>query len=208
MNLIGSAPALVQKDETVLFSVAEFSKLLEKRRYGRMELEHTQEVINFAMNLCGRLSGLNKDQIKIVLLAAILHDSGQYLEDPELKHHTDIGLNNLRDFLHPELLKYVDQVEKIVGCIQKHSMGGKNKPESLEEKIIFDADNLTIFTNFGYKRCFFKAEDWGKCFNLQDADSAYHEISKQAEMNKFFYLPESLNIFKETFYFKNKLILD
>src|SRR5687768_1142103 len=121
MNLIESTPAWAEKDETILFSVAEFSKLLEKRRYGKMELEHTQEVINFAMDICSRLPDLNKEQIKIVLLAAILHDSGQYLEDPELKHHTDIGLNKLKNFLHPELLKNMNQVEKILGCIQKHS---------------------------------------------------------------------------------------
>lgn len=184
-------------DPDVLFSLGKLVELLEQRPYGRQEMQHTMEVCGFAVDLIQREGLDDPKQIKAIMLAAILHDVGRYLEDDSLPRHTEIQEFHLQEFFS------VDDPETrdlIMRCIQRHSISSKEKPSSLEEKVMFDADNLTLFTEFGYKRWFFKAEDWGHVANVQDADSYLRQLFDQASRGELLHLDSSQEILKNSFY--------
>jgi uncharacterized protein len=91
-----------------------------------------------------------KADMSIVLPAAAMHDIG-FLYGATGKTHGGIGAENLADFLREAHIDYpADMIEKMAACIRTHkgSMHSE-KPESLEAKVVADADLLEKFGPFG-----------------------------------------------------------
>ena len=188
---------VIEKDEGALFTFKKVQSLLSLRLYGEQELEHTIDVCNLALDLLNKEKVQDPDVAKIVAIASLVHDVGRYLEDKSSQHHTEITVDKLAGFVHIGDFEFAQQIAK---CVQRHSSSSKEKPDSLEEKIVFDADNLSIFTEFGVKRWFFKAETWGHAMGVQEADMALKEMFTQGTEGNFFYLKSSLTILKQSFY--------
>lgn len=192
-------------ESSVLYSLEKIIGLLSEREYDQQELQHTLEVYDFSVKLLQEEEIQDNDVRKVVLIAAIVHDVGRYLEDESIKHHTELTDQHITGFIDP--LMEPELVDRILKCAQRHSLGSKQKPETLEEKIVFDADNLTIFTEFGFKRWFFKAEDWGKVKNAQEADAQLADLYQMARSGELLHLASSRKILRESFYartFENK----
>lgn len=138
---------------------------------------------------------------KIVLISAIIHDIGRCEDIPG--GHTAITENGLAKYLPEDIASDGVCLGKIRSCVARHSISSKEKPETLIEKIIFDADNLTIFTLFGFKRWFFKAESWGKSKTILEAEAPLLRFHKDVIDGEFLYLLKSIEIAKKSFYFKS-----
>ena len=88
--------------------------------------------------------------MKIILPAAAMHDVG-FLYGGTGQTHEDIGAQKLKSFLDKGGIKYSkEDILRMAGCIRTHkgSMFGK-KPQSLEAKVVCDADFLEKFGPFG-----------------------------------------------------------
>lgn len=86
----------------------------------------------------------------IVLPAITMHDIG-FLYGATGRTHGAVGAVKLSEYLNDGGIEYTDeQIAKIASCIRTHKGSMHNeKPESLEAKVVADADLLEKFGPFG-----------------------------------------------------------
>lgn len=185
-------------DPSFLFSLSGVVSLLSTREYFLQESQHVLEVCGFANKLLELERVTDKDVRTIVMVASAIHDVGRYLEGDFIQKHSEVDLAALEPFICSDVNK--EHYKRILNCVQRHSTSSKVSPDRLEERIVFDADNLTVFTKFGFKRWFFKAEGWGHVKDLTQADQTLNELFILARAGKLFYLDSSLKIVTESFY--------
>ena len=100
--------------------------------------DHLVPMQKHAKKLCRKLSG----DIEIVLLAAWLHDIGSIIYG--LKDHHITSAKVAKDFLEKENYDQ-KKIIKVLACIKHHRQSKNFKRETLEEKIIADADAICNF---------------------------------------------------------------
>lgn len=196
-NFITIFENLTKEQKSVFYSYRKLYKTLKQSDYFNQEMHHNYEVFNNSLKLITKESIKDVKTIDIIKVTALLHDIGRYTKKFNLIKHTDINSEQLRSYIHPSLYKYRDLITK---GVQRHSLSSKEKPENLIEKIIFDADNLTLFSKFGYARWFFKAESWGHTKDLILAQNQLEKLFTMATKNELFYLKSSSVIFRKSFY--------
>jgi len=93
-------------------------------------------------NYAKRMAEESGADIEVVELAAWLHDIGSIIKGRKDHHLTgvEIAEEKLKMFGYPQ-----DQIEKIKHCILVHRGSDSLKPETLEAKIIIEADALDVF---------------------------------------------------------------
>lgn len=86
----------------------------------------------------------------IVLPAITMHDIG-FLYGATGRTHRAVGADKLTEYLQLGGIEYSqDNIEKIASCIRTHKGSMHNeKPETLEAKVVADADLLEKFGPFG-----------------------------------------------------------
>jgi HD superfamily phosphodiesterase len=86
----------------------------------------------------------------IVLAAAIMHDIG-FLYGATAKTHAAVGADNLASYLQEGGIQYSQaDIPKIAACIRTHKGSMHNeKPETLEAKVVADADLMEKFGPVG-----------------------------------------------------------
>ena len=111
--------------------------------------EHVYRVLYNALEIAGEENNVNYD---ILIAACLLHDIGrkEQFENPALCH-AEVGSEKAYQFLlaHGFETSYAEQVKQ---CIQTHRYRKSNPPQSLEAKILFDADKLDVAGAIGIAR--------------------------------------------------------
>ena len=101
--------------------------------------EHIYRVLYNALEIAKTENNVNYD---VLIAACLLHDIGrkEQFENPALCHAA-VGSEKAYQFLlqHGFETGYAEQVKQ---CIQTHRYRQNNPPQSLEAKILFDADKL------------------------------------------------------------------
>ena len=104
---------------------------------------HVSAVVKSSLKL-GKQLMLTQQQLEIVELAAWLHDIEKIKGNKEL-HHVK-GANTaeiiLKEHNYPQ-----DKIDQVKHCIITHSSDTNYQPESIEAKIVSDADALSHFSN-------------------------------------------------------------
>jgi uncharacterized protein len=127
--------------------VSEVKKFVEKEskkpgsKYGYEPFRcHFFQVAEYAGNLAEKLGG----DKEIVLLAAWLHDIGSIIYGRKDHHLTGakIAEEKLKELGYPE-----NKIKLVKKCVQNHRGSKNNKRESIEEKIVADADAMSNFDN-------------------------------------------------------------
>jgi len=92
--------------------------------------------------------------LDIVKAAALLHDIARALEDEgKIDDHTVEGAEMAREILE-EVNFPKEKIDKVIHCIEAHRFRKGAKAESLEAKILQDADRLDIIGAIGLARVF------------------------------------------------------
>ena len=111
--------------------------------------EHVYRVLYNALEIAKTEDNVDYD---VLIGACILHDIGrkEQFENPELCHAM-VGSEKAYQFLveHGFELGFAEQIKK---CIQTHRYRNNNEPDSLEAKILFDADKLDATGTIGIAR--------------------------------------------------------
>lgn len=111
--------------------------------------EHVYRVLYHAMDIAKHEAHVDYD---VLICACLLHDIGrkEQFEDARLCH-AQVGAGKAYDFLidnHFDL----SFAEKVAHCIGCHRYRGDNPPQSIEAKILFDADKLDATGALGIAR--------------------------------------------------------
>jgi uncharacterized protein len=115
-------------------------------------IDHVLRVYNLALHI-GEGQNVDWDVLKA---AALLHDiaGAKEQEDPTGKtDHAVLGAEMARPVL--EKLEFPEEkIKHIQACILSHRYKTNNKPETLEAKILFDADKLDSVGAIGVARSY------------------------------------------------------
>lgn len=111
--------------------------------------EHVYRVLYHALEIAKTLENVDYD---VLIAACLLHDIGrkEQFENPALCHAA-VGSDKAFTFLtaHGFEKEYAGQVRQ---CIRTHRYRENNQPQSLEAKILFDADKLDVTGAMGIAR--------------------------------------------------------
>ena len=113
---------------------------------------HVQRVDTLATTLVDRLpEPVDKD---VLSLAVVLHDIGRTREDRgEIDDHASWGAREAGEILRDEGGD-MTTIEAVQHCIRSHRYSSDVKPETIEAKILCDADNLDALGAIGIARVF------------------------------------------------------
>lgn len=122
--------------------------------------DHTLRVLRLAERI-GSVEGADPD---VLLVATLLHDIGRHAED-ESRGCVCHALHGAR-LAGPVLRETCmglssDQRENVLHCIRSHRFRGRETPESLEARVIFDADKLDAIGAIGIARAYLFAGEIG-----------------------------------------------
>ncbi len=143
-----------------------------RREGGAHGPDHSERVCRMALRL-GKT--LNAD-LEVLAASGLLHDIGRAKERAEKGTicHAEYGAKLAGPIL--ERLGYRQEtINKICHCIRAHRYRGACKPQSLEAKILFDADKLDSIGAIGIGRAFLFAGQIGACLHNPELDPGQTE---------------------------------
>jgi uncharacterized protein len=118
---------------------------------GSHDWEHTRRV----HVLCLQIGRIEQADLEVLDFAAYLHDIGRPDQDRAkgVICHAEKGAEMARRFLERRIER-TEVLENIIHCIRTHRYRGDSTPETLEAKVLFDADKLDAIGAVGIGRAF------------------------------------------------------
>jgi len=107
--------------------------------------EHVKRVVKIATFLARK----EKANVELVQIGALLHDIGWAAGKPHNKTGAKLANKILKEMNYPS-----EKSEKIARTIFRHPLAFKDKLETLEEKIVWDADKIDLLGVIGVVRAF------------------------------------------------------
>ena len=113
--------------------------------------DHVERVFKLSIYIGEKVNA----NLKILKVAALLHDVGRIQEkkNKQQRNHADISADLAKKFLVS--IQYTlsqNEIENILHCIHAHSFSNNFLPETLEAKILSDADKLDALGAIGLYR--------------------------------------------------------
>lgn len=111
--------------------------------------QHMYRVLKIAMDIADHENDVNREQL---IMACLLHDIGRKAQqdDPSLCH-AEVGGDMAYSFLLTEGAT-IETAEAVRTAIRSHRFRSKERPESIEAKILFDADTIDVTGAMGIAR--------------------------------------------------------
>lgn len=111
--------------------------------------EHIYRVLYTALEIAVTETGVDYD---VLITSCLLHDigRGEQFENPKLCHAL-VGADKAFGFLKSRGFE-TEFCEKVKHCIAAHRYRRENRPESVEAKILFDADKIDVCGAVGIAR--------------------------------------------------------
>ena len=141
------------------------------------DIDHTRRVCRNAEKILAELPGAD---VEIVRLAALLHDIARPEEKADQRVcHAQKGAEMTAKILR-ELNVDESTAEKIVSAVRTHRYRDDNAPQSLEARIVYDADKLDSLGAVGIGRAFLFAGKFGaRLHNTQEEALTNAAYSKE-----------------------------
>jgi len=143
---------------TNMWDIRAFAKACFSDAPGSHNWDHSQRVSRLCMHI-GRVEGAVPEVLEI---AAYLHDVGRPYEDESKGAvcHAQKGAEIARELLAQFPIS-AEHKTNIIHCIQSHRFRGNHQPETIEAKVLFDADKLDAIGAVGIGRAFLFAGEVG-----------------------------------------------
>ena len=146
-----------------------------QRYIGCHGYEHTERVVE----LCKYLGKILEADMEVLIPAAILHDIGR-----EKENHAYHGAVLARKILKD--LKY-SKIDEIVHAVEVHSFSGGGEANSIEAKILSDADKLDAMGAVGI----YRAAQYGVENNCKIDEFVRHFYEKLLLLKELLYTNEA-----------------
>ncbi|MHA1150544.1 MAG: HD domain-containing protein [Promethearchaeota archaeon] len=131
----------------------------EVKAFARLNYEsddiHGFPHVERVYQICMRIGSELNANVKILGIAALLHDIGRKMENTNRlnRNHAALSAKIARTYLNScKFDLNQTELDSILHCINTHSFSNKNKPDSLEAKILSDADKLDAIGAIGLYR--------------------------------------------------------
>ena len=177
------------------------------------DIDHVMRVYNLCEHLARGEAGID---LEVLRMAALLHDIARVKEDGDSTGSTDHAVlgADMAERILQELGYDAEFISKVKHCIITHRFRSGRRPETMEAKILFDADKLDIIGAVGVARSFIIAGEYGERIfsdvpleeyiktNLVGGESSgrVKEVSEHAANLEFElklkYIPEKLHTLK------------
>ena len=128
-------------------------KLEEIVRENMSSLEgtaHSYAHVERVAKIAAILAEKEKADQELVQTAALLHDIGYAVGEP----HNETGAKLARTILEQTTNLPEQRIEKTVKIVLRHPIAFRDKLETLEEKIVWDADKIDLLGVIGIARVF------------------------------------------------------
>lgn len=143
---------------------------------------HVYRVLYTAVEIASAEEGVDMDAL---ITACLLHDIGrkEQFEDP-LKCHAQVGAEKAKRFL---LGNGFDEAfaDKVGHCIASHRFRNDAQPQSIEAKILFDADKLDVTGAVGIARTLLYNGQLSEPLYSLDKNGAVSDGTKDTEPSFF-----------------------
>ena len=110
---------------------------------------HSYAHVNRVVKIATFLAKNEKANVELVQIGALLHDMGWAAGNPHNETGAKLAKEILKEINYPS-----EKSEKIVTIILHHPLAFKDKLETLEEKIVWDADKIDLLGVIGVVRAF------------------------------------------------------
>ena len=153
--------------KTITEKIRQEAERFFKDTSGSHDWSHTERVVTLALHIAEKEGG----DPEVVELAALMHDIGRRDEDAQSGGlcHAELGAETARKIL--SACSYdKDKTESVAGCIRTHRFRTGGKPETLEGRIIYDADKLDCIGAVGIGRAFLFAGEVGATLHNSHID--------------------------------------
>ena len=115
---------------------------------------HDKSHVERVYNLAVRIAKQENADLDVVKAAALLHDVARAMEDEgKIEDHAMEGAKMARKMLE-EVNFPKEKIDEVIHCIEAHRFKKGMEAESLEAKILQDADRLDIIGAIGLARVF------------------------------------------------------
>lgn len=151
-------------------------KFESEKRGAEHDFTHIERVLKNA-EFIGKKEKAN---MKILAYAALLHD---YIRDAEHEHSGNHALESskaVRKILEKELSK--EETDKVCDAIASHSRSSGVIPNTIEAKVLFDADKLDLSGPIGVMRWVCMGKEFG--WTLETALEEYLKKAENGMKNK------------------------
>ena len=129
------------------------------------DIDHTDRVVALSLAI-GEKEGCD---LEILRVAALLHDVARKEQDESRGQicHAERGAELSREILK-EMNYPGDKIDRIVHCIETHRFRKGSPPESIEAKVLYDADKLDSIGAIGIARNFSFSGSLGSRVHVSD----------------------------------------
>ena len=145
------------------------------------DFDHTLRVLNLALKIAEHYPEVN---VEVLKASCILHDIARVKEDTNPTHsidHAELGAQMSESVLKD--LGYSDYFIKAVShAIRAHRFRGNVLPETIEAKILSDADKLDAIGAIGIGRAFMIAGEYGERLYVEVNEE---ELGQAKRINNF-----------------------
>jgi uncharacterized protein len=150
-----------------LEDIITYAKDCFARARGSHHWDHTERVYR----LCMRLGESEGADLEVLAIAAYLHDAGRSAEDESKGTicHAAKGAEIARALLAIYPLSE-EKKKNVVHCIASHRFRGHHRPETMEARILYDADKLDSIGAVGIGRAFLFAGEVGAKLHNPEVD--------------------------------------
>jgi len=125
-----------------------------KKYFGDVNPAHDWFHVLRVRKLAKKIAEKEEADKEVVDAAVLLHDIGRYREDEgEINNHAEWGAERAEKILR-ELEHDKDFIDGVKHCIRSHRYSTNPKPDSLEARVLSDADNLDALGATGVARTF------------------------------------------------------
>jgi len=138
--------------------IKKIAENLFKNARGSHNWEHTLRVVR----LCERIGPGEGADMQVLEIAACLHDIGRCKQDSSNGTicHARLGGRMARPIIK-DLELTDEQKNNIIHCIRSHRFRGDEKPDTLEARVLFDADKIDAIGAVGVARAYLFAGELG-----------------------------------------------
>lgn len=151
-------PATQADLRRTMAGIAENASTLFADARGSHAWDHTLRV----KKLCKRIGKRERADMVVLQVAALLHDIGRTHEDKANGRvcHAEIGADMAQPMISCLPIAQ-ERKDNILHCIRSHRFRGQRRPQTLEARVLFDADKLDAIGAVGVARAFLFAGEIG-----------------------------------------------